>query len=131
MKDTKNMKQIFNKLKNNNLTTVANAKAIMLQLNGEENKDNKLNNNMEKNIMNDLMSKIDIIMSDTQLIKEGCAKKLYTSQELCKYLGVGKSVIDKARQNGEITYSKVGQSYVFTQNDVDEYLIRNRVNYVA
>ena len=85
------------------------------------------------NIINleDMVSKVDTILSEIKIIKDGGVKNVYNTKELCKHLGVGRSVIDKLRQNGEITYSKVGQSFVFTQQDVDDYLMRNQVKYVG
>lgn len=79
----------------------------------------------------ELESKVDFIIRTLTEIKENCVDKVYNTKELCEHLGVGKSVIDKLRQNGEITYSKVGQTYLFTQRDVDSYLVRNRVKYVS
>lgn len=84
------------------------------------------NNNLE-----DVVSKVDTILNEIKTIKDGGVKNVYNTKELCKHLGVGRSVIDKLRQKGEITYSKVGQSFVFTQQDVDDYLMRNQVKYVG
>lgn len=83
-----------------------------------------------KNLV-EVVSKVDTILNEIQTIKDGSVKKVYDTKDLCKYLGVGRSVVDKLRQNGEITYSKVGQSFVFTQQDVDDYLMRNQVKYVS
>lgn len=73
----------------------------------------------------------DYILKKMKEIVEESRNKVYNTKELCQYLKVGKSVIDKLRQQGEISYSKVGQTYVFTQQDVNDYLKRNRVNYVG
>lgn len=86
----------------------------------------KYNKNLEE-----VVSKVDILLNEIQTIKDGSVNKVYNTKELCKHLGVGRSVIDKLRQNGEITYSKIGQSFVFTQQDVDDYLMRNQVKYVS
>lgn len=83
------------------------------------------------NSLKDVVSKVDTILSEIKTIKDGSVNKVYNTKELCKHLGVGRSVIDKLRQNGEITYSKVGQTIVFTQEDVDDYLMRNKVRYVS
>lgn len=86
----------------------------------------KTNNSLE-----DMVSKVDTLLNEIKTIKNGSVNKVYNTKELCKHLGVGRSVIDKLRQNGEITYSKVGQSFVFTQQDVDDYLMRTQVRYVG
>lgn len=85
----------------------------------------------QKNNLEDMVSKVDTLLNEIKTIKNGSVNKVYNTKELCKHLGVGKSVIDKLRQNGEITYSKVGQSFVFTQQDVDDYLMRTQVRYVG
>ena len=88
---------------------------------------------MLKNISNntDNGSQGDCIIKKLKEIVEGSMNKVYNTNELCQYLRVGKSVIDKMRQQGEISYSKVGQTYVFTQQDVNDYLMRTRVKYVG
>ena len=86
---------------------------------------------MSNKNVEEVVSKVDTILNEIQTIKDGGVKNVYNTKELCKHLGVGRSVIDKLRQNGEITYSKVGQSFVFTQQDVDDYLMRNKVMYVS
>lgn len=85
----------------------------------------------ENNNLEDVVSKVDTILNEIQTIKNGSVKKVYNTKELCKYLGIGRSVVDKLRQNGEITYSKVGQTILFTQQDVEDYLIRNQVKYIS
>lgn len=73
----------------------------------------------------------DYILKKLKEIMDGSMNKVYNTKELCQYLKVGKSVIDKMRQQGEISYSKVGQTYVFTQEDVNDYLLRSKVKYVG
>lgn len=85
----------------------------------------------EINNLEEVVFKVNTILNEIQTIKDGSVKKVFNTKDLCKYLGVGRSVVDKLRQNGEITYSKVGQSFVFTQQDVEDYLIRNQVRYVS
>lgn len=86
--------------------------------------------NKDKNL-EEVVSKVDILLNEIQTIKDGSVNKVYNTKELCKHLGVGRSVIDKWRQNGDISYSKLGQTILFTQKDVDECLIRNKVKYVS
>lgn len=86
----------------------------------------KDNRNLEE-----VVSKVDVILNEIQTIKDGSVNKVYNTKELCKHLGVGRSIIDKWRQNGDISYSKLGQTILFTQKDVDECLMRNKVKYVS
>ena len=73
----------------------------------------------------------DYILKKLKEIMDGSMNKVYNTKELCQYLKVGKSVIDKMRQQGEISYSKIGQTYVFTQEDINDYLLRTKVKYVG
>ena len=44
---------------------------------------------------------------------------------------VGKAVIDKLRQDGELEFSKLGRTIVYTQQDIDKLLERNHFSFVA
>ena len=77
----------------------------------------------------EMKSQLDFIIS-TLNTKECSVERVYDTKGVCEYLKVGKSVIDKLRQSGELSYSKIGKSYVYTQSDIDRLLENNRVNYV-
>ena len=87
--------------------------------------------NEERLCLVEMRSQLDHIISTLNTIKENCVEKVYDTKGVCKYLNVGKSVIDKLRQNGELSYSKIGKTYVYTQKDIDQLLENNRVNYVC
>ena len=87
--------------------------------------------NEEKLCLVEMRSQLDHIISTLNTIKENSVEKVYDTKGVCKYLNVGKSVIDKLRQNGELSYSKIGKTYVYTQKDIDQLLENNRVNYVC
>ena len=55
---------------------------------------------------------------------------MYDTKGLCDYLKIGKSAIEKLRQDGELAYSKIGRTIVYTQSDVDALIQNNHVNYV-
>ena len=79
----------------------------------------------------ELASKVDAILEAIQKLKDGRSKMCYTSKEVSEMTGIGKSVIDRMRQNGEISYCKVGQSIVFTRKDIEELLELTRVRYAS
>jgi excisionase family DNA binding protein len=64
-------------------------------------------------------------------MKEQSVGKVYNTQELSEYLKVGKSVIDKLRQDGELEFSKLGRTIVYTQRDIDKLLEKNHFTFVA
>lgn len=89
-----------------------------------------MGNNVENLSLVEVKSKLDFIISTLNTIKECSVERVYDTKGVCEYLKVGKSVIDKLRQSGELSYSKIGKSYVYTQRDIDCLLENNRVNYV-
>ena len=66
-----------------------------------------------------------------QEVKEQTIGKVYNTQELSEYLKVGKSVIDKLRQDGELEFSKLGRTIVYTQRDIEKLLEKNHFSFVA
>ena len=74
---------------------------------------------------------ISAIHAMLQEVKEQSVGKVYNTQELCEYLKVGKAVIDKLRQDGELEFSKLGRTIVYTQQDVDKLLKNNHFSFVA
>ncbi len=76
--------------------------------------------------------KIEAILAALGEIRTGSnsAEKVYDTRGLCDYLKIGKSAIEKLRQDGELAYSKIGRTIVYTQSDVDALLRNNHVNYV-
>lgn len=87
--------------------------------------------NQEQNVLGSMESKVDNILTTLQEIKEGKVEKVYNTKELCDYLKVGKSVIEKLRQSGDLSYVRVGKSYIYTQSDIEDYFENNRVKYVV
>ena len=79
----------------------------------------------------ELGKKMDAILLNLKDIKEDRVEKVYDTKSLCEYLKVGKSVIEKLRQDGELAYAKVGRTIIFTQKDVDALIRNNHVSYVS
>ena len=76
-------------------------------------------------------AEVSAIHAMLQELKEQTVGKVYNTQELCKYLKVGKAVIDKLRQDGELEFSKLGRTIVFTQRDIEKLLEKNHFSFVA
>lgn len=77
-----------------------------------------------------LNSKMELILNTLDEIKDGQVQKIYDTKALCAYLNVGKAVVEKLRQDGELNYTKVGRTILYRQCDVDALLHNNHVNYV-
>ena len=76
-------------------------------------------------------AEVSAILAMLQELKEQTVGKVYNTQELCEYLKVGKAVIDKLRQDGELEFSKLGRTIVYTQRDIDKLLQKNHFSFVA
>ena len=76
-------------------------------------------------------AEVSAILAMLQELKEQTVGKVYNTQELCEYLKVGKAVIDKLRQDGELEFSKLGRTIVYTQRDIDKLLEKNHFSFVA
>ena len=76
-------------------------------------------------------AEVSAIHAMLQELMEQTVGKVYNTQELCKYLKVGKAVIDKLRQDGELEFSKLGRTIVFTQRDIEKLLEKNHFSFVA
>lgn len=74
---------------------------------------------------------ISAIYAMLQELKEQTVGKVYNTKELSEYLKVGKAVIDKLRQDGELEFSKLGRTIVYSQRDVDKLLEKNHFSFVA
>lgn len=80
----------------------------------------------------EIESKFETILTALEEIRKGSnsAKKVYDTKGLCDYLKIGKSAIEKLRQDGELAYSKIGRTIIYTQSDVDALIRNNHVCYV-
>ena len=74
---------------------------------------------------------ISAIHAMLQELKEQTVGKVYNTKELSEYLKVGKAVIDKLRQDGELEFSKLGRTIVYTQRDIDKLLEKNHFSFIA
>lgn len=75
--------------------------------------------------------KFEAILAALEEMKNGnSAEKVYDTKSLSDYLKVGKSAIEKLRQDGELAYSKIGRTIIYTQADVDALIKNNHVSYV-
>lgn len=81
--------------------------------------------------LEEINSKVNSILQTLESIRAEKVNKVYTTEQLCKYLGVGKSVIDTYKRNGDLPYSKIGRTFLFTQKDIDHLIETNKIKYVC
>ncbi|MBM3446101.1 MAG: helix-turn-helix domain-containing protein [Bacteroidetes bacterium] len=60
------------------------------------------------------------------LSKVNTYKNYYSKQELSKELGISIRTIDNWLASGLISYTKIGRRVIFSKDDVDEFLARNK-----
>ena len=76
-------------------------------------------------------AEVSAIHAMLQELMEQTVGKVYNTQELCEYLKVGKGTIDKLRQDGELEFSKLGRTIVYTQRDIEKLLEKNHFSFVV
>lgn len=79
----------------------------------------------------EMNSKMDNIISTLNNIKEGTVERVYNTKELSEYLKVGVAAIEKLRQDGELSFAKLGRTYIYTQTDVDNLIKNNHIEFVS
>ena len=78
----------------------------------------------------EMQSKMDNIISTLNIIKDGTVERVYNTKELSEYLKVGVSAIEKMRQDGDLSYARLGRTYINTQTDVDNHIRNNHIEFV-
>jgi len=86
---------------------------------------------MSEVVIMEMNSKMDNIISTLNNIKEGTVERVYNTKELSEYLKIGVSTIEKMRQDGELAYARLGRTYVYTQEDVDNLIKNNHIEFVS
>ena len=87
---------------------------------------------MENNVcIMRMEAEVSAIHAMLQELKEQTVGKVYNTQELCEYLKVGKGTIDKLRLDGELEFSKLGRTIVYTQRDIEKLLEKNHFSFVV
>jgi len=56
-------------------------------------------------------------------------RKFYTCYEICEILHISLSTLDTYVKKGAITCSHVGKCVLYSQDDIDKALAKNRINY--
>lgn len=50
--------------------------------------------------------------------------KVYNKTEINSVLGVNEKLLRRYRYDGKLSYTKVGDHYWYTQNDIDEFMAK-------
>ena len=82
---------------------------------------------IEKTQWESLVSKVRDLTKQVSMLKESYVPKsrLYNNKELRELLGVEEKLIRKYRERGLLSYSKVGDKYWYSQQEVLDFLQKN------
>jgi predicted site-specific integrase-resolvase len=50
---------------------------------------------------------------------------VYNKKEICSVLGVNEKQLKDFRFKGKLSYTKVGDKYWYTQDDIDEFMAKH------
>lgn len=88
---------------------------------------------VERQIWETLVSKVRDLTHHVSNIQEKLtvSPQYYSNKELRELLNVEEKLIRKYREQGMLSYSKVGDKYWYSQHDVIEFLNKNKVDAFA
>ena len=69
-----------------------------------------------------LMSRIDCATKSLRKMNEGEELNIYTSEDVCKKLGVSETLLSRYRNERQLPYSKVDDKYFYTDEDIESFM---------
>jgi len=69
-----------------------------------------------------LMASIGCATMSLRLMNEGEELNIYTSEDVCKKLGVSETLLSRYRNERQLSYSKVGDKYFYTDEDIENFI---------
>ena len=75
--------------------------------------------------LNTLLGELDTIESSLERISAPSELVIYNNNEINSVLGVEEKLLRRYRSDGKLSYTKVGDKYWYTQNDIDEFMVKH------
>ena len=75
--------------------------------------------------MNTLLGELDTIETCLEKISAPGELKVYNKKEINSVLGVNDKFLSRYRFDGKLSYTKVGDKYWYTQDDIDEFMAKH------
>ena len=69
-----------------------------------------------------LIDSIDCATISLRQMNEGEELNIYTSEDVCKKLGVSETLLSRYRNERQLSYSKVGDKYFYTDEDIESFM---------
>jgi hypothetical protein len=81
--------------------------------------------NIESTEINELLGELDTIESTLEHLNAPGELRVYNNKEINTILDVNEKLLRRYRYDGKLSYSKVGDKYWYTQNDIDEFMVKH------
>ena len=75
--------------------------------------------------MNTLLGELDTIETCLEKVSAPGELKVYNNKEIHSVLGVNEKLLRRYRYDGKLSYTKVGDKYWYTQDDIDEFMAKH------
>jgi hypothetical protein len=75
--------------------------------------------------INALLGELDNIEACLDRVSGPTELKVYNKNEICSVLGVNEKQLKDFRFKGKLSYTKVGDKYWYTQDDIDEFMAKH------
>ena len=75
--------------------------------------------------MNALLGELDNIEACLDRVSGPTELKVYNKNEICSVLGVNEKQLRDYRFKGKLSYTRVGDKYWYTQDDIDEFMAKH------
>ena len=72
-----------------------------------------------------LLDELDTIETCLDRVSGSCELKVYNKNEINSVLGVNEKQLRRYRYDGKLSYSRVGDKYWYTQDDIDEFMAKH------
>ena len=72
-----------------------------------------------------LLDELDTIETCLDRVSGSCELKVYNKNEINSVLGVNEKQLRRYRYDGKLSYTKVGDKYWYTQDDIDEFMAKH------
>ena len=72
-----------------------------------------------------LLDELDTIETCLDSVSGPCEIKVYNKKEIYSVLGVNEKRLKRYRYDGKLSYTRVGDRYWYTQDDIDEFMAKH------
>ena len=72
-----------------------------------------------------LLDELDTIETCLDSVSGPCEIKVYNKKEIYSVLGVNEKRLKRYRYDGKLPYTRVGDRYWYTQDDIDEFMAKH------